>query len=129
MTTASRSRARRSTSSAVPVLDLGLAALSRREAQPAGADLRVEIVLDRVDVVGTGTRLRPEIARVGRRAAELEADEVVLLVGMRAAALAVRAHLPELELTRVARGRPDRPCPARDADRPADRRLGHVGVE
>ena len=55
--------------------------------------------------------------------------EVVLLVVRGRAGQAVRRHLLDLELRRVARRRPDRARPAADADRAADRGLGDVGVE
>src|SRR6266566_4960259 len=111
------------------VLEGGFLALRRVERHPSGADRVVELVLDRVDVGGPWIRLRPEVARVGRMAAELEADQVVLLEVARAAAEPVRAHLLELEVRGVVARRANRPGPAADADRRADRGLRDIGVE
>ena len=61
-------------------LELGLAALALGQADLARADLGVQVVLDRVDLVGPRPALGPEVLRVVRRAAELERDEVILLV-------------------------------------------------
>jgi hypothetical protein len=111
------------------VLQRRLAPLRLGEGQPAGADGVVQLVLGRVDVVGPGPWLRPEVARVARAAAELEADQVILLVIVRAAGRAVLPQLPQLQLVRVAGRGPHRLRPAAHADRRADRRLRDVGVQ
>jgi hypothetical protein len=65
------------------VLQLGDLALSVGETERAVADARVEVVLGRVDLLGARARFRPEVARVGRMTAELEADQMILLVARR----------------------------------------------
>jgi hypothetical protein len=60
------------TTSAFAVLEHGLLLLGGLERERAVADLRVQLVLDPVDGGGARIRLRPEIARIGRVAAELE---------------------------------------------------------
>ena len=70
------------------VLELRLLRLRVGERERAGADLRVQLVLDPVDGARARIRLRPEVARVGRVAAQLERDQVVLLVRGRRAVLA-----------------------------------------
>jgi hypothetical protein len=62
-------------------------------------------------------------------AAELEADQVVLLEAAERSAQPVLAQLPHLQLVRVRRRRADRPRPAAHADRVADRRLRDGRVE
>jgi len=57
------------------MLERGLLLLRVVERERAGADLGVELVLDLVDRGGAGVRLRPEVARIGRVAAELEAQQ------------------------------------------------------
>jgi hypothetical protein len=111
------------------VLEGRLCALGLGQGQLALADLVVELVLDLVDLGCARVRLGPEVPRVGRVAAELEADQMILLVVRRRAGEAVQRHLLELELRRVARRRADRSRPAVHADRAADRRLRDVGVE
>jgi hypothetical protein len=111
------------------VLESRLCALRLGQGQLALADLVVELVLDLVDLGRARVRLGPEVPRVGRVSAELEADQVILLVVRRRAGESVQRHLLELELRRVARGRADRPRPAVHADRAPDRRLRDVGVE
>jgi hypothetical protein len=113
----------------VLVLEGGLCTLRLGQGQLALADLVVELVLELVDLGCAGVRLRPEVPRIGRVSAELEADEVILLVVGRRTGEAVQRHLLELELGRVARGRADRPRPTVHADRALDRRLRHVRVE
>src|SRR5207237_9630146 len=72
-------RASRS-SSAIAVLELGLAALRLAEREPARADRVVQLVLDLVHSPCARLRLGPEVPRVAGRAAELEADAVVPLL-------------------------------------------------
>ena len=67
-------------SSAGRVLQARLAPPPFGEADLARADLPVQLVLDPVHLLGVRPRLRPEVPRVGRVAAELERDQVVLLV-------------------------------------------------
>src|SRR5579884_3076322 len=111
----------RGTSLSLRVLERGLAPLRVREREPATADLRVQLVLDPVDLARARIRLRPEVARVGRMAAELEADQMILLVVVRRARPAVLAHLHELQRAGVARRRPDGLRPALPADGRPDR--------
>jgi hypothetical protein len=63
----------------VRVLELRLPSLCLREGQPARAHLGVELILDPVDVRSPRIRLGPKVAGIRRVAAELEADQVVLL--------------------------------------------------
>src|SRR2546426_5623622 len=86
------------------VLQVCLATLRFGERHPAGAHRRVEIVLDSVHLIGARARLRPEIARIGWMAPELEADQVVFLEAGRVAAATICVHLPDLQRRRV-RGR------------------------
>ena len=72
--------------SAVAVLERRLAPLRLGERERPGADSVVQLVLDLVDRCGARVRLGPEVARIGRVAAELEADQVVLLERRRRAA-------------------------------------------
>src|SRR5581483_7883482 len=111
------------------VLELRLLPLSICKRELAAAHLAVELVLDAIDIAGARIRLRPEVAWVGRVAAELETDEMVLLIVGRAAALSVGAHLLDLQRVRVLHGRADGPRPAVDADGGADVRLRDVRVE
>src|SRR5205085_9304077 len=62
------------------VLERGVLPLGVGGRHPAGANGSVELVLDLVDVGRTRIRLRPEVARIGRVPAELETEQVVLLV-------------------------------------------------
>src|SRR5690348_16897440 len=62
-------------------------------------------------------------------AAELEADQMVLLERGGRAAQAVRAQLLDLQMGRVVGRRANRPRPAAGADGRADRRLGDLRVE
>ena len=55
------------------VLELRLLRCASRERERAAAHLRVQLVLDLVDLRRARIRLGPEVARVGRVAAELEA--------------------------------------------------------
>src|SRR5690242_18602391 len=87
------------------VLERGLLDLRVGERQGAVAHTPVQVVLDRVDLRGARVGLGPQVARVGRVAAELEADQMVLLVVRRRPRLAVEAHLAPLERVRVLRGR------------------------
>src|SRR5205085_5088219 len=93
------------------------------------ADLGVELVLDLIHLRRARVRLGPEVARVAGAAAELETDEVILLVLRQRADLAVLPHLLPLELVRVGARRADRRRPAVATDRGADARLRHVRVE
>jgi hypothetical protein len=61
------------------VLQRRLAPLGLVERQVARADLAVQLVLDCVHLGRARVRLRPEIARVDRMAAQLEADQVIFL--------------------------------------------------
>ena len=74
---------------AVAVLERRLAPLRLGERERPRADAVVELVLDLVDGRRARVGLRPEVARVGRVAAQLEADQVVLLERRRRAAQAV----------------------------------------
>src|SRR6266511_5833567 len=114
--------------SALGVLERRLASLGLLEAHPARADGGIQLVLRLIHFPCPLDRLRPEVARVGRVAAELEADQMVLLVVGGGAAAPIRLHLLDLELARVARWRPDRPRPALTTDRLADRGLRNAGV-
>src|ERR1700741_2873212 len=87
--------------SPVRVLQRRLLVLRPLERERAAADLRVQFVLDPIDLRGAGVGLRPEIARVVRVAADLEADQMVFLICRRRAAQPVRAHLPLLQVVRV----------------------------
>src|SRR6266404_1585332 len=89
------------TPSSLAVLENGLAHLRVRERHRPAAHRRVELVLDPVDLGGARIGLRPEIARVDGVAAELEADEVILLIVGFPAPLAVLAHLLYLQRVRV----------------------------
>src|SRR6185437_9908729 len=89
------------------VLDGVLALLRLGEGQLPVADLGVELVLDLIHLRRARVRLGPEVARVGRAAAHLEADQVVLLVVRHRAHLAVLPHLLALERVRVRHRRPD----------------------
>src|SRR5262245_11686676 len=111
------------------VLELRLAALGLGQGQVPGADLVVELVLDLVDVRRARVGLGPQVASVGRMPAELEADEVVLLVARQAAVEAVLDQLLPLQPGRVVGGRPDRTRPPVDADRLPDGRLRDIGIE
>jgi hypothetical protein len=122
-------RETRSPSAPVGVLELRLLQLRLGERQLARADARVQVVLDPVDGRRPWIRLRPEVARIRRIAAELETDQVVLLVCGRRAVLVVHPHLLALERVRVVDGRTDRARPAALADRRADRRLRHRGIQ
>ena len=82
------------------------------EGDLARADLRRSARSRSCRLLGVRVGLGPEVARVGRVATELELDQVVLLVVGRAAAHAVLAHLPDLQLVRVLGRRPDRARPA-----------------
>src|SRR6516165_3048428 len=62
------------------MLEIRLLLLRLGKRERAVADLGVELVLDLVDLRRARVRLRPEVARVGGIAAELEADQVILLV-------------------------------------------------
>ena len=73
------------------------------ERQPAAADLGVQLVLDLVDLCRARIRLGPEVARVGRVPAELEADQMILLVGRRRPAQPVLAKPLLLQVIRVGR--------------------------
>ena len=106
---------------AVAVLERGLAALRLGERERPRAHTVVEVVLDLVDRSGARVRLRPEVARIGRVAAELEADQVVLLERRRRAAEPVLPEPLRLERVRVRDGRPDGARPAVTADRRGDR--------
>src|SRR3954471_21012522 len=108
------------------MLERGLTTLRLGEAQLAAAHLRVQLVLLAVDDDSARLRLGPEVARVGRVAAELEADQVILLVRRRRPAQPVLTEPSTLEVIRVGNGRPDRACPAAPADRRSDRRRGDV---
>ena len=68
-------------------------------------------------------------AGIVRRAAELERHEVVVLVVPQRARVAIRGHARGLLLFGDALPGAHRGCPALDADRPVDRRLGDGGVE
>src|SRR5512146_1365024 len=111
------------------MLERGLLELGLVERELAGADLAVQLVLDRVDLRRPRIRLRPEIARIGRMPAELEADQVVLLIVGAPSTDAVFTHLSHFQLVRVRGRRPDRLRPAANADRGLDVRLRDVGVE
>lgn len=74
--------------------------LGLREGAPPSADVASGGVLVVILGVGAGRarqRLRPEVARIGRRAARLQGDEVVLFIGARWPSLAVLLHLGGLE--------------------------------
>ncbi len=114
---------------ALRVLQRRLFFLRLRQRQRTVTDLRVQLVLDPIDLCRARVRLRPEIARVGRIAANLEADQVILLVRRRRAVQSVRAHLRQLQLVRVVDRRTNRRRPAAYADGRADRRLRDVRVE
>src|SRR5581483_10606469 len=110
------------------VLQRRLLVLRLLERERAAADLRVQLVLDPVDLRGAGVGLRPEVAGVVRIAADLEADQMVFLVRRRRPAQPVRAHLLLLQLVRVLDRRTDRLGPAGAADRRADVPLRHPRV-
>src|SRR5690348_9368820 len=101
----------------VAVLQVVLALLRLRERELSRADLRVQLVLGLVHLGGARVRLGPEVARVGGIAAELETDQVVLLIVRQRARLAVLPHLLPLQVVRVVGRRADRPRPALAADR------------
>src|ERR1700675_2663664 len=113
----------------VGVLELGLLSLCIVERQLPCANFGVEVVLDRVHLGRARIRLGPEVPRVGGMPAELEADEVVLLVVGQRAADAVFTHLFLLQLIRVRGRRPDRLRPPVHADRGIDVRLRDVGIQ
>src|SRR5439155_27234383 len=98
--------------SAVRVFQLRFLQLSPFEGQLPGTDLGVELVLGRVHLGGAGIRLRPEVARIGGMTAELEADQVVLLVIVQGAADAVFTHLFPFQVVRVRGRRPSRLRPS-----------------
>ena len=79
---------------AVAVLERGLAALRVGERERPRAHTVVQVVLDLVDRGGARVRLRPEVARIDRVAAQLEADQVVLLERRRRARGAGTAARP-----------------------------------
>ncbi len=58
--------------SPLAVLEGGLLHLRLRESERTTAYLRVQLVLDRVDLRGSRVGLGPQVARIGRVAAELE---------------------------------------------------------
>src|SRR5690242_14492358 len=64
--------------SAVLVLQLRLLLLGLGKREVARADLRVQLVLDPIDVGGTRVRLRPQVPGIGRVPTELEADQMIL---------------------------------------------------
>ena len=78
------------------VLERRLAPLCLGERQRPRADAAVELVLDPVDRRRARVRLRPQVARIGGVAAQLEADQVVLLERRRRARAArtARAAVP-----------------------------------
>src|SRR5204863_4945628 len=84
---------------------------------------------ERIGAPRLRSRLRPQVARITRRTAELERNEVILLVRGQRTAFTVLTHLPELERLRVALGRSDLSRPPADANRGVDRRLSNHRVE
>src|SRR5436309_1534987 len=108
------------------MLQSRLAALRLREAELPRAHGAVQLVLDLVHLRRPRVALGPQVARVARVTAELEADQVILLEVAQPTAERVRADLPLLERVRVVDRRADRPRPAAAADRRADRRLRDV---
>src|SRR6266496_3197728 len=80
--------------SADVVLEPRLARLRLQERDPARAEVFVELELDPVDLVRPGTRLGPEVARIGRVAAKREADQMILLVVLRPSWQVQLADLP-----------------------------------
>src|SRR6266536_6577796 len=104
------------------VLQRRLLLLRVAQRERARANLLVELVLDPVDLGRPRVRLGPEVPRIRRMAAELEADQVILLVRRERTRLVVGAHLPPLEPAGVLDGRADRARPAAPADRRVDRR-------
>src|SRR5215218_10030876 len=111
------------------MLQRRLAPLRLRERQAAAADGLVQLVLDLVDLRRTRIWLRPQVARISRVPAELEADQMVLLERGRRPAQAVLAQALALEVVGVGDGRADGARPAAPADRRANRRLSHAGVQ
>ena len=105
---------RRIIGSPLAVLERGLRSLRVVERERAAAHLRVQLVLDRVDPRRPRVRLGPEIPRVGRVPAELEADQVILLVaGQRAGQRRTRAAASRFSAFVYVGRRPDRARPAR----------------
>src|SRR3974390_1823214 len=119
---------------AVPVF--GDFALRLFERQASGTNLGVQIILDLIlavrAAVGDGglKRLGPEIARIGGIAAELQGNEMILLViPDTRIGVSVFANLLDFQTVRVAGFRANQPgAPARIADRVADIRLRDVRV-
>src|SRR6516165_11980262 len=97
--------------SAVAVLERGLLSLRAGEGQRPRADAVVEVVLDPVDGRRARVGLGPQVARVGRTAAQLEADQVVLLERRGRAAQVVLREALRLEAVGVRDGRAHRARP------------------
>src|SRR5450755_2064673 len=91
--------------------------LSLREAHLPLTNEPVKLVLNRVLWVGRGTRLRPEVAGVIGRAAELQRNEMVVLVSALRAGVAVGDDARGLLLLGDALIRPHSLRPAAAADR------------
>src|SRR5262249_53744795 len=84
------------------------------------ADELPEGVLVAVLRVGTGAELGTQVRHVARRAAKLECQSVVLLIGARQSCQPLLLHLLALERVREGDGWPDGPGPAAHADGLAD---------